>query len=312
VILATTRLPEFELPLALPADDTAVVEWRHQLMDRDTSLLNIVSPPILHEVPFRLTSSELALQNSVRRLCNVLEKSEEPQFEISKALMRALQSSPAAVERLLRRLVERLATGDGVRQFSELSEEELAENRSDAQIDPSTTQEATIVAEQALARIDEISSDSKLSAFWEVLRPLAATGSQRICVLTDYQATLFYLAAEIEGRSMNCMLLHGGMNAEDRKRSLESFANKEGILVATTAAATDGDTRSEVTDLVLYDIPGTRTALLKVLPRFDWMDRRNETIHALTPAYNGDSSESEPLRLLREILVAKPSMRLPG
>jgi DEAD/DEAH box helicase/Helicase conserved C-terminal domain len=307
VILASATLPEFELPL--PADDTTVVEWRRdQLIDGETNLLNTVPPPILHEVPVRLTSAELGLHKAVRRLCDLLEKTEEPRRGITLSLMSRLQSSPLAVEGVLRRLAEGLTADGGRKGFSKLLEGELTEDHSNPQIDLFTNQELAGIAEQALAHIDEISSDSKLNAFWEVLWPLMLVKSHRICVLTDYRSTLFYLAAEIESLSMNCTLLHGGMNSEDRKRSLASFANEQRILVATRAAITERDAWSEVTDLVLYDIPSARAALLDILRRFNWFDRRNQlTIHALAAMYDG--SESEPFRLLREILDSEASMR---
>ena len=49
-------------------------------------------------------------------------------------------------------------------------------------------------------------------------------GSQtRICVVTDNLATLHYLAADVESRGQLYRLLHGGMNTEDRVRSLAEF-----------------------------------------------------------------------------------------
>jgi superfamily II DNA or RNA helicase len=309
VILATATLPEF-VRLAFPADDTTVVEWRRdQVIDRKINLLN-TTPPILHEVPVSLTSAELELHKAVKRLCDVFEKTEEPRRGMMQSLMRRLQSSPPAVEGALRRLAEGLAADGGGRRFSELPEGELTEDHSDPQIDLFTDQELARVAGQALARIDEISSDSKLNAFWKVLGPLTSAKSKRICVLTDYRATLFYLAADIESRNMNCVLLHGGMSTENRKQSLMSFANEERILVATRAAITERDAWNEVTDLVFYDIPNSTAALLDVLSRFDWFDRRNQlTIHALAPAHAVGESESEPLRLLREILVSEANIR---
>jgi ERCC4-related helicase len=311
VILTTTTFAKFEPPDAFSADDTTVVEWRlDQLLDQKHDISAAAPPPILNEVAFTLTPAELGLHNAVTRLRDVFEKSEEPQRDIARALMRSLQSSPPAVEGVLRRLVERLAADDGAKPFSRSSEGRLTDNHSDMKIDLFTAHEAARVAGQALARIEEISFDSKLNAFWSVLGPLMSATSQRICVLTDYRATLFYLAAEIESRNMNCVLLHGGMNAENRKRSLTSFADEKRVLIATRAAITERDAWNEVTDLVFYDIPNNRAALLDILLRFDWFDRRNQlTIHALAPAYTVGGSESEPLRLVREILVSEPSMR---
>jgi hypothetical protein len=94
--------------------------------------------------------------------------------------------------------------------------------------------EASKVIARALEQFEEISVDSKLNELEKLLSRLTTTktGYGRICVLTDYVATLFDLSAELEDRSMNCLLLYGAMSAEDRHRSLMSFANGKGILLA--------------------------------------------------------------------------------
>jgi SNF2 family DNA or RNA helicase len=314
VVLATATLPDLGLIDAFPAGDTMVVEWRRdRVFDHDGRLLDVVPPPILHEVPFRLTSAELSLRETVRHLCNILEGSGGPQNLITKIVLRSLQSSPTAAEGVLRRLSERLMANGALEQSTEFAEEEPLEDPPRFQVSPSVTAEASEVIARALEQFEEITVDSKLNELGKLLSRLTKTktGSPRICVLTAYVATLFYLAADIEDRNMNCLRLHGSMSVEDRHRSLMSFGNAEGILLATPAAMTEGDTMGEVTDLVLYDIPGTRAALVDVLARFDWFDRRSQlSIHILAPADSVDRPDSEPIQLLREILDSDVSRRL--
>jgi superfamily II DNA/RNA helicase len=157
---------------------------------------------------------------------------------------------------------------------------------------------------QALEAIDDLSIDSKLEAFSQLLGHLRDTKgpSRRICVLTDYLATLFYLTADIEGRGMKCMLLHGGMSFDERKRTLSSLATVEAILVATRAAIFDHFSLADVTDVVLYDIPANKIVLEQLLRRFDRFGRKAQlTVHVLVPNNISDGLIFESLRVLRNI-----------
>jgi superfamily II DNA/RNA helicase len=234
-----------------------------------------------------------------------MSRSGTPQDLIAKTALRSLQSSPPAAEGVLRRLSERLEADSPFEQFTESAEEEEPlEDLPRFQLSSSAAAEALRVIARTSELFEAITVDSKLNELAKLLSHLTdmKTGSQRICVMTDYVATLFYLSADFEDRSMNCILLYGAMSAEDRHRSLKSFANAKGILLATRAA-TEGDTFGEVTDLVLYDIPRSRTALLDLLGRFDRFDRQSQLkIHVLAPSDSVNGPDFEPLRLLREIL----------
>ena len=119
--------------------------------------------------------------------------------------------------------------------------------------------------------MEAIQVDSKLGAFGALLVDLTEieTPPRRICVITEYVGTLYYLAAEIEGRGLACPLLHGGMNYDDRRESLTVFANTGGILLASRAVMTEGIDLRHLTDVVLYDLPASPLALQVVLGRFD-------------------------------------------
>src|SRR5207302_9758640 len=133
-------------------------------------------------------------------------------------------------ERMLKRFSDKLRM-DGMEYREETFEDEVPEEDiSTIRLDRTTTEEAAVVALRALHEIEMLAGDSKLNAFGEWLNHLneIKTRSERICVIAAFRATLFYVAAEIEGRGMKCQLLHGEMRLEERSKSLEFFLNTGG------------------------------------------------------------------------------------
>jgi len=168
-------------------------------------------------------------------------------------------------------------------------------------------EKASELAARALERIEEVSCDSKLAAFMDFLRGINALKEldRRICVLTDYVSTLFYLATEIENVGATCHVFYGGMTAESRQRSLAEFSTSGGVLTASNAAMSDGVTLEEVTDLLLYDIPSTPLALQQVLGRIDRLGRRSQlNVYTLLPHEMPVSTGSEQFERLQTILGA--------
>ena len=305
IVLATVS--GMEAPEVLPVEETTVVTWqRDDLVGRDGKPLSTALRPVLHEVPFVPSQAELHLRNTVNRLRRVLKTDTPDGSLLAATLRRRLGSSPAALETTLRRVAAMLAGTGGIPAVAgDAEEEDSVEDRPAGRIDHALAEEAVAVAGQALQELEAMEADSKLAAFAELLDRLSqvAMPPRRVCALTDYLATLYYLAAEIEGRGMVCQLLHGGMSTEDRGRSLRRFSDSRATLVATRAGIADGVDLRDVTDLVLYDIPGTHLALQQVLGRFDRIGRRSQlNIHVLSSPDSADGLTSEPLRLLREIL----------
>ena len=141
------------------------------------------------------------------------------------------------------------------------------------------------VAEKALHKIEASTSDSKLKAFGELLTGIHGPNapSRQVVVLTDFVATLFYLAADIEGRGMACQLLHGSMGFEERVRSLELSSTEGGTLVATRAVIGQGIDLRRLQRLVLYDPQLSSPAVEQVLGRFDRIGRTTQlNIHIFT------------------------------
>jgi Helicase conserved C-terminal domain len=304
VILVTATQPrELELSNMFPGADITLVEWqRNKVVDHDGRLLDATPRPILYESACGLTPPELSLEEAVRRLCLVFEGSGRQQGWITQSILRSLESSPPALERALRGLSEGLVNVD-LKQLPELIDDEAAENYSALQISDPTANKAPEEIGRVLEEIEEIATDSKLDKFCKLLSCILETQSptRRICVVTDYTATLFYLAAGIEALGITCLILNGAMNDVDRHRALHSFSNSPGVLVATRAVLTEGVSLGEVSDLVLYDIPGSQIALDQILGRFDRFGRKTQLkVHAFAPSNSFAGQGRERLRFLQK------------
>ena len=110
-------------------------------------------------------------------------------------------------------------------------EGEVREDKIAGLMDRATDEGVARLSAHALQEIEMITADSKLGAFGQLLNQLneGAPSYRRICVFTDYLATLYYLAAEIEGSGMGYQLVHGAMSTEDRNGSLARFVTESRI-----------------------------------------------------------------------------------
>jgi hypothetical protein len=308
LVLATRS--NLSLPNGFSIEDAAVVDWRRDLLvDRDGKPLDVVPRPMLHEVRFDLSWAEQSLLQTIGELCRILEAGPPQQKLRAKSLLRSLRSSPAALEATLQRLAAVLeAQDDAGAVFDDI--DELEERVGPAwSIDRPTAQKVGGIVGRALQEIGAIHVDSKVIAFGELLSHLsgAKNPNTRIWVVTEFLATCYYLAAEIEGRDLACHLLHGGMGLDDRLRSLKTFAATGEILV-TTRAVMEGINLSYVTDFVLYDIPSSKDALQQVLGRVDRFGRQSQlNVHALVLSSSHYAVSSEALDILHEVI--RPAAR---
>lgn len=313
VVLATAT--DLQAPDVFPAEDTMWVHWRRdQVVDYQGRSLDSAPRPQLHEVQFDFNPAELTLRETVGNLCQIIGGGVQAKNLWTIMLLRSLESSPAAFENTLLGLIEKLMGKVNKDRLDEFLEEELIENRRRLRMNRKSLERATEVAQIALQRIEDIADDSKLTAFGVLLSHLkeAKTTSRETCVLTEYSATLYYLASEIEGRGMAYRLLHSGMSAETRNNSLSLFSNTAGILIATFASMTTGIALAGVTDLILYDIPGSKMALKRVLSRFDRFGRPSQlNVYVLTGSNWSESIIGRPLIILRDLL-SFPKMTQPA
>ena len=266
--------------------DMTVVEWRRdQIVDLEGKQLLAAPPRAVHEISYTLDEMELSLRRTVIELCKLLGGSAVIKAFQRKTYIRLLESSPAAIEGALQRLVDRVALPNVPEELSDLLDETEDDDSPTGYSKIRNSEEVARVAEKALHKIEASTSDSKLKAFGELLTGIHGPNapSRQVVVLTDFVATLFYLAADIEGRGMACQLLHGSMGFEERVRSLELSSTEGGTLVATRAVIGQGIDLRKVTDLVLYDPPLSSAAVEQVLGRFDRIGRTTQlNIHIFT------------------------------
>ena len=311
VVLATAILQGLDRPPEFPDIGTTIVDWRRdQIVDQDGKPFKLSPKPILHEIKFSPNSEELRLRETVGDLCENLQRAFGTQDFRAQTLLRTIESSPVALEGAVQRLSERLEIQEGVDPLLEVPDEELSDDRLDGGIDRDIAEKVAGIAAGALQAIEGISIDSKLKAFGDMVAGFSkAKGPlRRICVLTQYLGTLYYLATEIESRGMGCQLLHGTMRAEDRLRSLELFSEERTILVATTAVMTEGIYFEEVTDLILYEVPSSKNTFQQVLGRFNRVGRHSQLhIHVFRPIDTSDGVEREHISALHDILEMQGS-----
>jgi superfamily II DNA/RNA helicase len=163
---------------------------------------------------------------------------------------------------------------------------------------------------QALQQVEELPSDSKLDAFGQHLERIIAKRGHagRICVLTEYLASMFDLAADMEGRGISCHELHGEMGAEDRDRVLESLSRSGDVLVTTRAAISENVNLSEFEDLVLYDLPPSKLALHELLAAFNRFGRIEPlNVHVLKAA-----EAEDPLAALERSIFLSALRKVPA
>jgi hypothetical protein len=304
VILATPTTLSSDLPGGFTNDDLTVIQWRRdQVVDFNGQLLDSIPRPVVRVVPFTLSTAELSLAETVSELCQVFQTGATQQHLIARSLRRGLHSSPAALENALTRIKESRNRVTHGMPWLESPEEEQLVDRAESSVDFNQAEKAKEIASRALDALETAGSDSKLAGLVALLGRIDSVKSSaaRICVLTEYLATLFYLAAEIESRGKTCHIFHGDEIAEERQRALDGFKYEGGILAATRAAMSQSVALAEVTDLVLYDIPGSSAALQQILGRFDRFGRDTQlNIHVLEPSNGLDGSRTGFLDILRQ------------
>ena len=209
----------------------------------------------------------------------------------------AVNSSPAAaLEGVLRRLINRVASPGTPEEMPDLMDE-LGEETTTGKYELSRAEEVSATIERALQQLEEVKVDSKLGAFSKLFadRFQRSDPAPKAVILTEFTATLFYLAADLEEHKNYPLLVHGGLTFDERARALYEFSSVGGILIVTKAMIQTGVDFRGATDLALYDVPRFSKTLAQVLGRFDRIGRAKElNVYAFrsTNAPFGPSLES--------------------
>jgi superfamily II DNA or RNA helicase len=307
VLLGTATPVEGELERIVTPEVPNVVTWhRDMIVDEHGRSLVFAPRPKLRVVSFSTSIAEVQVRETVNALCATLERAGEWRRLVAHTLRGHLESSPAALEGVLRGFIDRRTRFDAEVEEAMLEEAEGADETGYWRADPTTSDEIRLLVDRALQQIESNHTDSKLAAFAALVERLHGDEGRdrRVCVVTNYVATLYYLAAEIEGRKIRYHTLHGGMTPDTRGSALDSFRREGGILLTTNAAIAEGVSLTDTSDLVLFDVPTSHLRLQQVLGRFDRFGRKDQlTVHAL--AFSGASEEvAQGLAMLRTVLNA--------
>lgn len=285
IVLAT--LPDLDAPAVATPAETKVIEWRREhIVDHEGRPLLGAPRPVVREVLYGLSSTETNLLDSIFELTRLLADSTQTRFQAA-SLARTAASSPAALEEALRRFSERAGKWDGPDSSGEFRDSDEAEWQGPVGAEARPSPQAMSLVHKALEAIDAIGPDSKLSAFICLIHHLRESRERatRVCVLTDYLGTMYYLAAEIESLGLECHVVHGGMTTEERHSVLSMTS---GVVVATGASLAEGTGLRDITDLVLYDLPQSQRRLTELLARFDRVGRATQlNVHVLTCSEGG-------------------------
>lgn len=305
VLLGTATPLEGELENIVAPEVLDVVTWNRDTVVDERGQSFVFPPrPKLHVVYFGTSVPEDRVRETVNALCGALERAGEWRNLVAHTLHRLLESSPAALENVLRRINDGRARFNAAVEEGALDESEGANEPGYWRTDPATSEEIRLLVDRALQQIESNRTDAKLAAFAALIERLheAERLDVRVCVVTNYVATLYYLAAEIEGQKILYHTFHGGVTADIRRLAIDSFRRERGILLTTTEAITEGVDLTDTSDLVLYDVPKSRLALQQVLGRFDRFGRKDQlTIHVL--ALSRDPEEvAQELAMLQTLL----------
>jgi len=307
IILSTATPDPAQLSRLFPSEDITVVAWqRDQIVDFDGKPLFAASPRVLHEISYSLNEEEINLRKAVTELSGLLGGDSDVMRWRPAVLASAADSSPAALEGALRRLLTRMAPLDIPEEMLDFLDD-AAEKTTTGQLEVGVSEEeVTAIARRALQRLEEVRVDSKLSAFSTLLAGMNQRGgpARKTVILTEFTATLFYLAADLEEHRKRPLLVHGSMTFDERVKSLYEFSTLGEILVATRTIVETGVDFRNATDLILYDVPRFSRTLAQVMGRFDRIGRATELNIYLFKATNASDGPSlESLELLQNSRV---------
>lgn len=301
-ILSTPIPPDYKFIKMVSPDEVEFVDWkRDDIINRDGNALDINLRPMLHEVRFTKNTEETSLANVVDNLCMICGEKGSFRFG-EQAIRNALKSSPSALESILRSIRNDLTHGRPP-QLSQMKGEEAASIEDGYMLEESRFGELLDLLNMAIQEIELLEEDSKLSTLTSLLDVLYndVNRSRRVCVVTEYLATLYYLAAEIENMGISGQQLHGSMSTDERHKSLSDFKMSGQLLLATRATMTEGVDIREVTDFVLYDMPGNEVLLEKSIARMDRVGRSGKLdVHVFVESNLIDDAGTEQISLIRD------------
>ncbi len=248
---------------------------------KDFNQVPLFPPRYVHTPRWRLGDDEKRLYNAVT---DYVEKSYNKALQKEKRnvafalliLQRRLASSVRAIRRSLerrkQRLEELLRLGQWLTEHGEIDEEALedapelerlkqeeelvtrltaAETREELQTEIGLLQQLIHLAKEA----ERHGVETKLNKLQEVIADKRIQQSgEKLLIFTESRDTLDYLAERLRGWGYSVVMLHGGLNLDQRIQAEHEFKDKAQIMVSTEAGG-EGINLQFCSLMVNYDIP---------------------------------------------------------
>lgn len=267
------------------------------LLDMDGRQLVGASPVVINMVRYDLTEPERRNIESVSKVLRAAPTIEELRGLPGTTIARKLTSSPASLERILRRYRNRLVHGD--RASDGVPEDEEADTVDLPSTIPVNLASFLEAVDTCIADLDSVNHDSKLLALQHLLRQQQETSeaSTAICIVTEFRSTLLYLQAALEESGLAPITLHSAMQFEQRSEALRMFGEQRGLFI-TTNAMLKGLDLPYVDSLVIYDAARSVQTLMHAYYRFQRLQRKTPLTLNLLISSELDTEQADAIEAL--------------
>jgi len=130
--------------------------------------------------------------------------------------------------------------------------------------------------------LDELDHDAKLESLGRIIadiRGVARTGEVTL-VITDFMATLHYLASYLEEYQIRHSVMYSQQSLNERTAEIDRAAMDTGVLIATRAVISEHLDLSSITDLIMYD-PVSKGVLTDLVNSLSWRNRSPIRVHLI-------------------------------
>jgi hypothetical protein len=169
VLLGTATPVEGELEGIVTPEVPDVVTWhRDMIVDEHGRSLVFAPRPKLRVVSFSTSITEDQVRETVNALCTTLERAGERRKLVARTLRCHLESSPAALERVLRRIVDGQTRFDAEVEEATPEEAEGVDEIGYWRTDLTTSEEIRLLVDRALQQIESNHTDATVRLIYRL------------------------------------------------------------------------------------------------------------------------------------------------
>lgn len=184
-------------------------------------------------------------------------------------------SSVAAIERALRRRLERLLNGSGAAAADDLSgwgDEETIDDAADRNLGGPSGEffadEAAMIRNVLGHCASAAAADAKIDAFRQVYEEFVVRGGRKMLVFSEYRATQDRLLEEVRRLSgRDGVQINGGQKLGDKLAAIEAFDGDIQVLVSTEAGGEGLNLQRNCHVVLNYDLPWNPARIVQRIGR---------------------------------------------